>query len=75
MESLARILLGIGVVFFVLAGVVYLLGRSGLALGRLPGDIRVQSGPLTCVVGLGTSLLLSIILTIVLNLVLRWLKK
>jgi hypothetical protein len=75
MESLARLFIIIGVVFFVLAGVVYLLGRSGMVLGRLPGDFRWQSGPMTCVVALGTSLLLSVVLTIVLNIVIRLLNR
>lgn len=75
MELLAKIFVVIGAVFFVLAGVVYLLGRSGLALGRLPGDFRWQAGPMTCVVGLGTSLLLSIVLTIILNIIIRLLNR
>jgi len=75
MTPLVRIFLILGVVFFVLAGVAYGLGRGGLALGRLPGDIRWQSGPMTCVLGLGTSLLLSIVLTIVLNIIVRLLNR
>jgi len=75
MESLARTLLIVGVIFVILAGLVYLLGRAGLTFGRLPGDFRWQAGPMTCVVGLGTSLLLSIVLTIILNVILRLLNR
>jgi hypothetical protein len=74
MIPLARILILLGVILLIAGGILYLVGRSGLPLGRLPGDIRIQSGNSTCVVALGTSLLLSIILTIVLNIVVRWMK-
>ena len=70
-NSLARwlILLGLGVAA---AGVgVWLLGRSGIALGRLPGDLRFSSGGASCFIPLATSLLLSLILTLLLNLILR----
>jgi len=70
-NSLARwlILLGLGVVA---AGVVvWLLGRSGIALGQLPGDLRFSFGGASCFLPLATSLLLSLILTLLLNLILR----
>jgi len=50
---------------------LYALGRWGLPLGRLPGDIVVQRGPVTCVFPLATSLLLSVLLTLLLNLLAR----
>lgn len=71
MMQLARILIVLGLVLLVAGGVVYLAARLGLNLGRLPGDIRVQSGNLTCVIALGSSILLSIVLTIVLNILAR----
>jgi hypothetical protein len=47
-------------------------GIPGLdRLGRLPGDIIVERGPLTVFVPVDSSIVISIILTIVLNLVLR----
>jgi hypothetical protein len=74
MLSLAKILVLMGVVFLVLGGLAFLAARLGLVPGRLPGDIRLVSGNLSCVFALGTSLLLSIILTVLLNLVIRWLR-
>ena len=50
---------------------VWLLGRSGIALGRLPGDLRFSFGGASCFLPLATSLLLSLILTLLLNLILR----
>lgn len=75
LTQLARWLIVFGLGLAVLGGLIWLIGRTGLPLGRLPGDIRFESGGLTCIVPLATSLLLSVILTIALNLVLRWLGK
>ena len=44
-----------------------MLGRV-LPGGRLPGDITITRGPVSCFIPLATSLLLSILLTVLLNL-------
>ena len=72
--QLARILVILGIVLLVAGGVVYISARLGLNFGRLPGDIRLTNGNTTCVIALGTSILLSIILTIVLNIFARLMK-
>ncbi len=75
MMSLARFLILMGIIFIVVGGLIYVAARSGLSLGRIPGDIRLQSGNMTCVIALGTSLLLSVVLTILLNVVIRLLNR
>lgn len=40
-------------------------------LGRLPGDIVVEHGPVTVFVPIVSSIVISVLLTIVLNLILR----
>jgi hypothetical protein len=75
MLSAARILIFLGLVLLVLGGLFYVLGRAGVTLGRLPGDVRIQRGNLTCVIALGTSILLSIALTVILNLLARIVRK
>lgn len=75
MINFARIFLILGVIFLVVAGLLYLAARLNLPLGRLPGDIRIQTGNVTCVFPLVTSILLSIILTVVLNLIIRFLNR
>ena len=75
MPSLARILLILGILLIVAAGLVYLAARLGIQLGRLPGDIRIERGNFTCLIALGTSILLSVILTVVLNIIIRFLNK
>jgi hypothetical protein len=72
---LARVLIVLGLVLLALGGIVYLLARLGLQPGRLPGDIRIQSGGITCVFPLVTSILLSILLTVILNVIVRFLNR
>jgi hypothetical protein len=75
MLSLARILMVIGLLIFLLGGALYLAGRLNLPLGRLPGDIRIERDNFTCIFPLATSILLSIILSVVFGLILRLLNK
>lgn len=69
MESLGRILVGVGLLLLTVGGLMLLLGRLGIP--SLPGDISFRRGNLHLFLPLGTSLLLSVILTIVLNMLLR----
>lgn len=75
MENIARVLIVLGLVLFVAGGLLLLLSRVGIPLGRLPGDIRIQTDSFTCVFPLVTSIILSIVLTIVLNIVVRYLNR
>jgi hypothetical protein len=75
MENLARILVILGLVMIVAGGLIYLAARLNLPLGHLPGDIRIESGNITCLFPLATMILLSILLTVGLNLVIRLLNK
>jgi len=67
MQELGRVLIVAGVIA-VLAGVVLMLAPRIPFLGRLPGDIVVQRGPLTLYAPLMTSLVLSVVVTLLLNL-------
>jgi hypothetical protein len=75
LESVARILMILGIVLFVTGGLVYLLSRLGINLFQLPGDIRWQSGNVTCLVPLVSTILISIVLTLILNVAIRFLNK
>ena len=75
MESLARLLVILGLVLIVVGGIIFLFSRIGVPLGRLPGDIRIERGNMTCLIGLGTSLLLSVLLTVIINILLRMLDR
>ncbi len=65
-----RLLLIGGGLLLVLGVVLVLLARI-VPGGRLPGDIMITRGPVSCFIPLATSLLLSLLLTILLNLWLR----
>jgi len=67
------ILLGLGLA--VLGGVVWLAGRFGLPLGRLPGDISIQNGNFTFYFPCASGILISIVLTILINVVLRLIRR
>jgi hypothetical protein len=75
MLSIARVLVILGVILVIAGGLIYLAARLGLPLGRLPGDFRIERNNFTCVIALGTSILLSVILTVVLNIIVRFLNK
>lgn len=72
MQSLARTIIIFGVVLILGGGLLFLVARSGLPLGRLPGDFRIQTENFTCFFPLATTILLSILLTVILNIVARF---
>jgi hypothetical protein len=74
-SSLARWIIIFGISLAVFGGILLVLNRAGLPLGKLPGDFRFQTGKVGCFFPLATSILLSILLTILFNLILRWLGK
>jgi hypothetical protein len=61
---------GIGVM--VLGGVLWLVGRFGLPLGRLPGDIFIQRDGFSFYFPLTTMILISVLLTVLANLIGRF---
>ncbi len=71
-STLGRWIIVFGLVVVLLGGLVWAVGRLGLPLGRLPGDIVVQRGGSSLMISCGTSILLSILLTVILNVVLRF---
>ena len=74
MEEIGKMMLLFGVIFLIIGAVIFLIGKIP-GLGRLPGDILIQSENFSCFFPIATSILLSIVLTIVLNLALRFLNK
>lgn len=71
LESIARFLIFAGVLLLLVGGLLFVAARLGLPLGRLPGDIRIQTESITCLIPLATSLILSLVLTVLLNIVIR----
>ena len=75
MLHLARILIWTGLALLLIGGLVYVLARTGLPLGRLPGDIRIGRDNFSCFFPIVTMILLSVVLTIALNVIVRFLNK
>ena len=73
--NIGRLLIFAGLGLAGLGVLVVVLGRVGIPLFQLPGDIKIQGQALTCLIPLATMLLLSLILTVIVNLVLRGLNK
>src|SRR5690242_14315422 len=75
--DIGKWLLITGIGLALLGGLLWALGRvPGLGgLGRLPGDINVQVGNVSCVAPIVTMLIISVVLTIVLNVLLRLFQK
>jgi hypothetical protein len=69
MAEMGRLLVVLGIALAVIGGIVMLSGRSGMALGRLPGDIVYRGKNTTFYFPLASSILISVVLSIVLFLI------
>lgn len=64
--EIGRMLAILGVALLVLGGIIMLLGRTGLPLGRLPGDILYRGKHTTFYFPLATSIVISVVLSLIL---------
>jgi hypothetical protein len=71
LNTLARVLVVMGILLILSGGVVYLFGRFNLPLGKLPGDLRIVRENFTCIFPLTTMIVISVVLTVILNVILR----
>jgi hypothetical protein len=69
MNELGKALLGLGLLFALIGAALLLAGRTGLPLGRLPGDFVWRGRNFAVFFPLGTCILISIILSALLWLV------
>jgi hypothetical protein len=72
MNDLGRLLMAVGLVLLIAGGLLLLLGRTGIPLGRLPGDISYRGKNLSVYFPLGTSVFLSVLLSLVFYLLSRF---
>jgi hypothetical protein len=75
LSSLGKAIIVLGLVLVLAGGLLWILGRIGLPVGRLPGDIRIEREGLSCHVPIVSMILLSLLLTIVVNVILRLLNR
>lgn len=66
---MGRIIVFLGIALVVIGVIVMLLGRTGLPLGRLPGDIIYRGKKTIVYFPLATSILLSVVLSLVFYLI------
>jgi DUF2905 family protein len=71
MLEMGRILLTLGIALIVIGGLIVLLGRTGLPLGRLPGDIVYRGKNTTFYFPLATCILVSVVLSLIVYVVSR----
>jgi len=69
MVEIGRMLVILGIALAVIGGIVMLLGRTELPLGRLPGDVLYRGKNSTFYFPLASSILISVVLSIVLFLI------
>ena len=74
MGDFGKLLICLGAVLLVAGIALVVLGRTGLPLGRLPGDIVYRGKHTTFYFPLATSVLLSVVLSLVLYVLGRWKK-
>jgi hypothetical protein len=72
MNEMGRLLIAVGLVLLVAGGLLLLLGRTGLPLGRLPGDISYRGKNVSFYFPLGTSILISVVLSLIFYLISRF---
>lgn len=75
LSTLGKGVAALGVVLVLAGGLLWILGRTGLPLGSLPGDIRIEREGLSCYLPLVSMILLSLLLTVLLNVILRLLNR
>ncbi len=71
MWDFGRILVVLGIGLALMGGLIMLLGRSGLPLGRLPGDILYRGKNTTFYFPLATSIVISVVLSLIALLISR----
>ena len=75
MENFARIMVIGGIIMILIGGCAFLAARTGIPIGKLPGDIQYQGENATVYIPCMTSIIISIVLTVVLNIIIRFLNR
>ena len=71
LSTIGKWLVIAGVVLALVGAGLWLAGKTGLPLGRLPGDIRIERPGFSFYFPLTSSILVSLVLTALINLVVR----
>jgi len=74
LQGLGKWILFVGLGLAALGLILWVLGRSGLPLGNLPGDIRIEGKRGSFYFPIVTMLIVSLVLTLLINLLGRLFK-
>ncbi len=69
MADLGKTLLGLGLLLAIIGALLMIAERTGLPLGKLPGDIAYRGRNVQVFFPLGTSILISIVLSLIFYLI------
>jgi hypothetical protein len=72
MNEIGKLLVGLGLLLVLVGVLVLVAARTGLPLGRLPGDFAYRGKHVSIYFPLGTSILISVVLTLALFLLSRF---
>jgi hypothetical protein len=72
MIGLGKALLAVGLLVALIGGLLIIASRTGMPLGRLPGDIAYRGKSVSIFIPLGTCVLLSIVLSALLYVLSRF---
>jgi uncharacterized protein HemY len=72
MTELGKGLVGLGLLIVLIGAILLLAGRTGLPLGRLPGDVTYKTKNFSVYFPLGTSILVSVIASAILYVISRF---
>lgn len=72
MSELGKALIGLGLLIALIGAILLFAGRTGLPLGRLPGDMAYKGRHVSVYFPLGTCILISIVVSVLLYLFSRF---
>lgn len=75
LPTLGKWMVVMGAMLILAGGLVWLLGRTGVPLGRLPGDLHLEGERISCYVPIASMIVVSLLLTLVLNVIVRLLNR
>jgi hypothetical protein len=71
MSELGKALLGLGLLIALIGAILLFAGRTGLPLGRLPGDVAYKGKHVSVYFPLGTCILISVVVSVIFYLLSR----
>lgn len=69
MNSIAKLLMISGALLFISGAAIYLLSRTGLPFGRLPGDISYEGRNFKVFAPITSMIIVSVLLTLIINII------